>query len=283
MDIEFLDENLIRGYEKRFRCERIYCGEIPENYIKSLSVEKTINGIKLAHNKIDQRTLINILQYYLVLNEYYIYNDNIYEKVKDNNISYKCVGSLVEVLYNKFQENVVFYYITNFELYFKGFDFSYLLDTYFIKTKTIIEAIKDISTQRIEPNFGLIEFNDGVYSIKYDRFFSNKGNNVFSNKTSTIKYYNKSYQRTRKDKPTNWIKGLKNALGIKNSELDNKDYTRICLHIINPIHKDLFNKKSTLFIHGKSNTGKTTLVGNVVSEYFGSENIGSIVSAKNFK
>jgi hypothetical protein len=58
---------------------------------------------------------------------------------------------------------------------------------------------------------------------------------------------------------------------------------RICLHIINPIHKDLFNKKSTLFIYGQSNTGKTALIANVLSEYFGSENIGSIVSAKNFK
>jgi hypothetical protein len=160
-------------------------------------------GIKIMHNKIDQRTLINILQYYLILNEYYLYNDNVYERIKNTKISYKCLGSLVEVLYNKFQENVVFYYITNFELYFKGFDFSYLLDTYFIKTKIIIEVIKDISTQRMEPNFGLIEFTDGIYSIKYDRFFSNKNNYIFSNKISTIKYFNKSYGRVRQDKPTN--------------------------------------------------------------------------------
>ena len=42
------------------------------------------------------------------------------------------------------------------------------------KTKGIIESLRDISTQRINPNFGLIEFNDGIYSIKYDRFFLNK-------------------------------------------------------------------------------------------------------------
>jgi hypothetical protein len=75
------------------------------------------------------------------------------------------------------------------------------MDNYFIKNKSIIESIKDISTQRIEPDFGLIEFTDGIYSIKYDRFFSKKENFNFSNKISTVKYYNKSYQRSRKDKP----------------------------------------------------------------------------------
>jgi hypothetical protein len=283
MDIDFLDENLLRDYEKRFNHVRIFCNNIPENYIKNLSLIRTINGIRLTYNKIDQRTLINLLQYYLIFNEYYIYNDNIYVKIKESKISYKIVGGLKDVLYEKFYENVVKYYINNFENYFKGFDFSYLMDSYFIKSKNIIECIKDISTQRIKPDFGLIEFTDGVYSIKYDRFFSNKINYNFSSSIHTIKYYNKSYNWVRQNKPTNWIDGLKNALGINTSELINDDYIRLCLHIINPIHKDIFNKKSTLFIHGVSNTGKTTLVSNVLSEYFGPENIGSIISSRNFK
>ena len=77
--------------------------------------------------------------------------------------------------------------------------------------------------------------------------------------------------------------GVKNALGIKNDELINEDYLRVCFHILTPVHKNIFNKKATLFIHGQSNTGKTTLVANVVTEYYESDNVGSIVSAKNFK
>jgi AAA+ ATPase superfamily predicted ATPase len=72
-------------------------------------------------------------------------------------------------------------------------------------------------------------------------------------------------------------------MGIKGDELSNEDYIRLCLHIINPIHKNIFDKKSTLFLHGQSNTGKTTLVANVLFEYFGFDNVGSVVSAKNFK
>jgi len=103
------------------------------------------------------------------------------------------VGGLKEILYEKFHENVVNYYISNFESYFKGFDFSFLMDNYFLKTKGIIESIRDISTQRINPNFGLVEFTDGVYSIKYDRFFPNKDNYDFSNNIHTTKYYSRSY------------------------------------------------------------------------------------------
>lgn len=252
-------------------------------YLTNNSVLKSFFGIKITFNKIDQRTLINVLQYYLILNDYYLYKNNIYVKIKESKISYKLVGGIKEILYDKFQENVVLYFIKNFNNYFRGFDFSYLMDIYFIKNKSIIESIKDISTQRIEPNFGLIEFIDGVYSIKYDRFFSNKKNYRFPNKVCTIKFYNKSYSHVRQNKPNKWINGLKNALGIKKNELISEDYVRLCLHIINPIHKTIFSKNSTLFIHGQSNTGKTTLITNVLSDYYGSENIGSIISSKNFK
>lgn len=262
----------------------IYINEIDFSKHKNiLNMIWGLNGVKLTYNKIDQRTLINILQYYLILNEYYIYNENIYIKIKNSKISYKLINSIKHILYDKFQENVVMFFIKTLKYYFEGFDFSYLLDNFFIKSKNIIESIKDISTQRIQPNFGLIEFTDGVYSIKYDRFFSNNENYVFSNKISTIKYFNKSYNWVRQTKPINWINGLKNALNIKDNELVNDDYIRLCLHIINPLHKNIFNKKSTLFIYGKSNTGKTTLIANILTDFYGSDNIGSIVSAKNFK
>jgi len=143
------------------------------------------------------------LQYYLVLNNYYIYNNSIYVKIKGTKISYSHVGTLLDILYNNFSKNIISFYNENFELYFKGFDFDYLLSTFFIKSKYIIESIRDISTQRIEPNFGLIEFSDGVYSIKYDRFFPNSKYYNFNNETATLKYYNSKYNYVRKTKPIN--------------------------------------------------------------------------------
>lgn len=186
MSLEIIDNHLISIYSEN------------NDYKSKLKTIDFIHGIRLIDNELNQGTIIDLLQYYLILNNYYIYNDNIYVKIQKSNISYELVGSIVEVLYNKFQENVVNYFIINYKYYFKGFDFNYLLKTYFIKSKSIIESIKDISTQIIKPDFSLIEFSDGVYSIKYDKFFPNNKNYNFSPKIATIKYYSISYSNTRK-------------------------------------------------------------------------------------
>lgn len=243
-----------------------------------------IKGIKLKNNEINQNTLINILQYYLILNNMYIYNNNIYKKVENTLISYELIGTITEVLYNKFQEDIVLYYVTHFSGYFDGFDFNYLLNTHFIKSKNIIESIKDIITNKIEPDFSLMEFSDGIYSLKHDRFILLKDIEGKNLNVATIKYYNKSYQRVRKNKPTNWINGLKNALNIKNKNNveKNKDFIKIYNAIAN-IFQELNNKKSTLFIWGVSNSGKTTLIVNPIINYHGNDNVGSVISGKNFK
>jgi hypothetical protein len=113
---------------------------------------KNLNGIKIINNKIDQRTLINLLQYYIILNNYYVCGDNIYLKIENTKISYRCIGTINEVLYEKFQENVISYFINNFKNYFNGFDFNYLMVNYFIKSKSMIESLKYITTNKIEPD-----------------------------------------------------------------------------------------------------------------------------------
>jgi hypothetical protein len=76
---------------------------------------------------------------------------------------------------------------------------------------------------------------------------------------------------------------LKNALNIEDKLSSNEAFVRLCLSMVNPIHKNLFDKQATQFIYGKSNTGKTTLIVDILSNYYGSENIGSIINARNFK
>jgi hypothetical protein len=111
------------------------------------------------------------------------------------------VGTITEVLYDRFQENVIAYYLINYPYYFNTFDFNYLITTYLIKGRAFVQAIKDISTQKIDPDFSLMEFNDGVYSLKYDRFFSNHLKHKFNNNMATLKYYDKSYDWVRRKKP----------------------------------------------------------------------------------
>ena len=95
---------------------RINCEFVPIE-TKGLSEEViNLNGVKITNNVINQTVLTDLLHYYLILNEYYIYNGNIYSKIKESNISYKLEGSLKDILYDNFQYNVVNYYINNFKL-----------------------------------------------------------------------------------------------------------------------------------------------------------------------
>jgi hypothetical protein len=134
---------------------------------------------------------------------------------------------------------------------------------------------------KINPNFSLIGFSDGVYLIQYNRFIRNSNNGILNNKISTLKYYKQTCQWASK-KPFNWINALKNALGIVNNKLDFENYLNICLYLINIFFKNIFNKGSTFSIHGKNNTGKTSLITNLLFNYFGVENICNVISESNF-
>lgn len=246
-------------------------------------------GIVLNDNTLNQRTLINLIQYFLILKEYYLYNGNIYTKIENSLISYRLVGSVEEILYNKFQENIVVFFTSNFEYYFLGFDFNRLITNYIHKSKNIINSIIDVTTNRINLDFSVIEFRDGIYFIKYDRFIPKKElkkieNNLMIN---TIKYYDKKYNTIRRKEPKVWIKGLLRSLNITEDDFNSfkniDKFTMICLYLINIFHKNIFKKMASLSIYGKSNTRKSTLISEPVSYFVGKENVGSIVTTKNFK
>jgi hypothetical protein len=162
------------------------------------SKSNNVIGIKLMHNKLNREVLLNILQYYLVLNNYFIYKNDIYKKVDNYLISYQFIGGVKETLYDHFHKNVIKFFTLNYFHYFDGFNFEYLLTKYLLKHKNDIVNLVEISTQRIDPDFSLIEFTDGIYSIKYDMFFPKSENKIFNEKTSTVKYYNKSYNRVKR-------------------------------------------------------------------------------------
>jgi len=269
-----------------------YLGNLISFYLQINLIIEAINdnkyvelyGVMLNHNKLEEDTILYLCRYYLILNDIYLENDNIYKKIKGLLISYEYVGTVKEVLYDNFVRNVVLFYMKEFEYYFKGFNFDYLTNKFLIKNKYPIKSLGLLTNNKIKLNFGLIEFKDGVYSIKYNRFFPKNGlDRNFSSRIATVKYYDIKWNTARQTKPKNWIKGLKSALNIEKDENFNEDFKNVCLYIINVIHKDIFDKKLTLFVHGESNTGKTTLITDILVNYFGINNVGSAISSKNFK
>ena len=237
-----------------------------------------IKGIMLNKNELDENIFVDLILNYLILKKYFLYNDNIYEKVDKMLISYKKIGSLKEVLFDKFETNIVLFFTENFPCQFKGFDFYFLIKVFKNKMESNILKIKNITTNKIKLDFFYLEFTDGIYDIKNNKFIQK--NKFKEMDAATIKYYKKSYSRIRQTQPDNWIEGIKNAVGKDNA----KDFTKICLFIASLFQeKDDDIKKNFLYIYGQSNTGKSTFLTKVLTRYYGLENVGNIVNSANFK
>ena len=252
-------------------------GKLNKNYLDD------IYGVKTKNNIINQDIILNLVHYYLILNSIYLDDKNAYKKVEGFNISYSLIGTIKDILVVNFQKNIIGFFIQNFPVYFDGFDFNFLLNNFFLKYKNISNDIYLLTTNKIILDFSVLEFLDGVYFFKYNKFFKN--NVIELNNLATLKYYYKNYSWARRSKPKIFIDALCHALDINPNECENDpNFLFICTYLASLLHPDYIkDKKSNLFILGKSNTGKTTLIVNILKNYFGKQNIGSVVSSKNFK
>jgi hypothetical protein len=144
-----------------------------------------IKGIMLNKNELDENIFIDLILNYLILKKYFLYNDNIYEKVDNMLISYKKIGTLREVLFDKFESNIILFFTETFPCQFKGFDFYFLVKTFKNKMESNILKIKNLTTNKIKLHFCYLEFNDGIYDIKNNKFILK--NNFIELNSATIK------------------------------------------------------------------------------------------------
>lgn len=236
-------------------------------------------GIKLNKNDISEDIIIDLILNYIYLNDLYISGNNVYKRIRYSLISFNKLGSIKEIFFDKFQLIIINFYVSNFPRHFNNFDFYSLIKTYKNKMESNILKIISLTTNIVTFNFNIMEFTDGIYDIQNNVFLErDKWNNNFN--YFTLKYYNKTYRRTSRNKPLNWIEGIKNALGKNNKE----GFITLCLFIANlfqPTNENI--KKNFLYIHGPSNTGKTTYLSKMLTRYYNYEYIGTIINDSNFK
>jgi len=161
----------------------------------------SIKGIMLNKNELSENIFIDLILNYLIIKEYFLYNDNIYKKVDKMLISYKKIGSLKEVLFDKFENNIVLFFTETFPCQFKGFDFYFLIKTFKNKMESNILKIKNLTTNKVKLDFFYLEFTDGVYDIKNNKFMQKDYFKEMD--AATVKYYNKSYSSIRRVQPIN--------------------------------------------------------------------------------
>ena len=265
----------------------VYCYFMEDFYFKG-------NGCLLKKNKITKETMIDLVIYFIILNNLYIYKKGVYEKIQGTQISYKFVDTLDNFIFNNFEKNIITFFSKNYPIHFEGFDFWYLIKTFKINSEEILLNINKLSLNILKVNFNLIEFNDGIYNTNQNKFKQfnqnkelvlvkqkNQETNFEYTNESTIKYYNKSFGWVRKTYPKCWRDSLLYAL-------DNNEqiFLELCIflgQILSFVGLPNETKERFLYVYGPTNTGKTTFLAKFLINYFTLDNVGFITEHSNFK
>jgi len=228
------------------------------------------------------------------LNKLYIYNDYVYHKIPEFYISYKKKYSLLE-FYEQF-DNIALFFQNNFKTQFDNFNF-YQLKIDFLLNVDLKEKLKHLSllfSNKIQLNFNLIEFSDGIFNLKKNQFLKKKDilkyinglklknedylrelDILFGLSVATTKFSNRTYKNL--GLPKIWLSQLKAILSLE-------DLETIFFFIANIFTQsdDDFKKRRVLYVCGETNTKKTTLLATPLLNFFGNENVGFLTTSTNF-
>jgi hypothetical protein len=134
----------------------------------------------------------------LIFNNIFLYNDNLYKKIDKYKISYEFIDS-IDSLYKNFHEKICLFFVNFLPCHFKNYDFYSLMSNYIINSENLLKTLNLITTNKITLNFNLLEFNDGIYFIKLNKFLPKE---LIKQKEirqlATMKFYNKTFKHLKK-------------------------------------------------------------------------------------
>ncbi len=232
-----------------------------------------VSGVK--SNKPSSKTLIvYLLNLFLWHKNYKINNNKIYQQIPDTKYSWTIIDNTEALKKNNI---TIFEYLKKiYPQQLDGINTMEIINKDWNSTiEEIIENNQYLS--QIEFKKDVLEFKDGMYFINENKFFyfRNKKNEIdirMKGKNCCV-YFDRSYNNIKK--PEIWLKSIEKT--VVNSE-------NFCIDLARYFHSDALDKlkQKSLLIVGGSNTGKTTLVTNIIVNLFGKENIGMIGKGDNF-
>jgi hypothetical protein len=226
-----------------------------------------------------QEIIGHLWMYYTILNGWYLNKNKFYKKVDNFRISYEEVGD-TDFLIKEFSTKIIPFFLKKFIAHFFNLDVYGLCTKFFNNNilKNLMETFKN-NANKVEFDFTLLEFTDGVYSIKIDKFIpKHHFTDSVVKGLATLKHYKKTYKHLPKT-PTTWITNLKKVLNNETEKIDS-----ITMFVANIFHNNpnIFKKKRVLFVIGEANTQKTTLIANPLINFFTREKIGVMTKGSNF-
>jgi len=226
---------------------------------------------------LDDKVVLRILHIFMQLENLFIFNNNFYKKIPNSYAGYKFFKSL-DYLLNNF-DIITNRLLKEKDIYFhlEYTDFIGILLTYIESMKDKIIKNPKLSLPSINLFHNICEFKDGFYFMQFDYFLYFKFpkhkeiiNKLYSKQLLyTSKYYNKTFHHLTE--PTLWISSIRHTMGN-----DEEEFIRFCKAFGMLMHSNDFEstKKDNVYIEGDTNTGKTSLIAEVLLHIYGEENVG---------
>lgn len=169
--------------------------------VKKINQEPLFSKIIGVKECKEEDVILNLWSYYLILNNLYIYKSDIFKKIENSLISYKKESSINSLIDN-FLQDVYPFFLLKLPIHFVNYPIQTLLNKMFFYKAIKIENLERITTNKIIINYNLMEFKDGIYDIKTNKFLPHHkiDKNDFNIKIGTIKYYNKTYKNLSEPK-----------------------------------------------------------------------------------
>jgi hypothetical protein len=234
-----------------------------------------IDAIPLRVREHELHEITYYLKLYFNLKHIFIYNNNLYIKIKGTRISYEFLGG-EDIIKDRFFNFM-------FELKNEVFDFidPIALSIIFSENyKKIIDQVKMLCRYfKKNLSFDILEFKDGVYLANYDRFISDaEVLESFEKTVFTIRFYDITYYHLlRKTKtPSLW----KSKLLLNFNEDEFKSFCLVFRHIL--FGGEERTKRNILFLIGVTNSGKSRLVLDIAKASVGIENVGTLSTDPKF-
>jgi hypothetical protein len=252
-----------------------YFGHIFSGIQRVLGKYHNIDSIPLRIREHELHEVTYYLKMYFNFKHIFIYNNNLYIKIKGTRISYEFLGT----------EDIIKDNFFNFMVELKSEVFDFIdpaaLSTIFSENyKKIIDQVKMLCRYfKKNLSFDILEFKDGVYLAAYDRFIFDPGVlQSFEKMFFTIRFYNLTYVNllTKTKIPSLW----KSKLLLNFNEDEFKSFCLVFRHIL--FGGEERTKRNILFLIGVTNSGKSRLVLDIAKASVGIENVGTLSTDPKF-
>lgn len=151
---------------------------------------QTLQPIQIQDNFLNDSVLLDLLTQYLVLSNYFFYENNFYRKLPETSNSFELIESCTTYFLTKFWE-IVDFFKKNFPCNFFQLDFYYLYKKELKVIDKVMARVKNITKCRIVIRADLIEFRDGIYCFSSNTLLSK---NLIPKWIGTTSFISKSFK-----------------------------------------------------------------------------------------